>query len=92
MINGFTDFNLTKLDVLTGLDEIRMGVDYVFTDEGGVKRTIGMPSSLEVRGSGYRCSCMVFFSVTDALCPNRSIQKSKWSTRQCRDGRKTFPK
>ncbi|CAE7467085.1 unnamed protein product [Symbiodinium microadriaticum] len=48
MINGFTNFNLTKLDILTGLDEIRMGVDYMYTDKDGVRKKIGMPSSLEV--------------------------------------------
>lgn len=47
MINGFTNLNLTKLDVLTGLEEIRIGVDYVYLDQG-VRKKICMPSSLEV--------------------------------------------
>eukprot|EP01083_Nonionella_stella_P040426 109712_1 len=28
LINGFSAINLTKLDVLTGLDEIKLGVSY----------------------------------------------------------------
>jgi adenylosuccinate synthase len=53
MINGFTNINLTKLDVLTGLEEIRIGTDYVFLDKEGVRKKICMPSSLEVIKSIY---------------------------------------
>jgi len=41
-INGFTHLNLTKLDVLTGLDEIKLGVRYKLN---GVELT-EMPASL----------------------------------------------
>ena len=44
MINGFTSVNLTKLDVLTGLAELKLGVRYIVD---GKKLNIGeMPSSI----------------------------------------------
>jgi adenylosuccinate synthase len=49
MINGFTSINLTKLDVLTGLDEVKIGVEYVQVGKDGQRRPIAMPSSLEVQ-------------------------------------------
>lgn len=42
MVNGCTDINLTKLDVLTGFKEIIIGVKYLH--EG--KEVLGMPASL----------------------------------------------
>ena len=48
MINGFTSINLTKLDVLTGLDEVKIGVQYIQVEKDGSKRPVEMPSSLEV--------------------------------------------
>jgi len=42
MINGFTELNLTKLDVLSGFDEVKIGVEYL---ENG-KVIPGMPASL----------------------------------------------
>ncbi|KYQ92695.1 adenylosuccinate synthetase [Tieghemostelium lacteum] len=44
MINDFTELNLTKLDVLSGLDEIKIGVNYKY--EGQILNSF--PSSLEV--------------------------------------------
>lgn len=44
MINGITDINLTKLDVLSTFSEIKVGVKYV--DEAG-KEVDHMPASLE---------------------------------------------
>ncbi|RLO00419.1 hypothetical protein DYB28_005460 [Aphanomyces astaci] len=44
LVNGFTDLNLTKLDVLTGLAEVKIGVAYWHK---GVKLS-GMPSNLQV--------------------------------------------
>jgi len=44
MINGFTSINLTKLDVLTGLKEIKIGTAY----KSNGKPLKFMPSSLEV--------------------------------------------
>ena len=41
-INGFTHLNLTKLDVLTGFDEVKLGVKYMLNGEE-VKE---MPGSL----------------------------------------------
>jgi adenylosuccinate synthase len=49
LINGFTSINLTKLDVLTGLDEIKIGVSYVKIGPDGKRQAVAMPSSLEVR-------------------------------------------
>eukprot|EP00640_Fibrocapsa_japonica_P001052 CAMPEP_0113943124 /NCGR_PEP_ID=MMETSP1339-20121228/19191_1 /TAXON_ID=94617 /ORGANISM="Fibrocapsa japonica" /LENGTH=501 /DNA_ID=CAMNT_0000947901 /DNA_START=20 /DNA_END=1525 /DNA_ORIENTATION=+ /assembly_acc=CAM_ASM_000762 len=43
-INGFTALILTKLDVLTGLDEIKIGTRYVYN--GKVLK--GMPSNLQI--------------------------------------------
>lgn len=43
MINGFTALNLTKLDVLTGLDEVKIGKAYMH--DGKVMNT--MPSCLK---------------------------------------------
>jgi len=43
-INGYTALNLTKLDVLTGLDKILLGTKYVDTETG--KELNGMPASL----------------------------------------------
>jgi len=44
LINGFTAINLTKLDVLTGLDEIKIGVGYRY--KGALLE--GMPANLKV--------------------------------------------
>lgn len=48
MLNGVTDVNLTKLDVLSGLDEIKVGVAYHSRTPFGGKSTeiVGMPASL----------------------------------------------
>eukprot|EP01037_Dinobryon_pediforme_P019102 gene19102-19462_t len=43
MLNGATEVNLTKLDVLSGFEEIKIGSKY--TSEG--QEVIGMPASLE---------------------------------------------
>lgn len=43
-INGFTELNLTKLDVLTGIGKIQLGVKYVDAVTG--KAIAGMPASL----------------------------------------------
>lgn len=43
-VNGFTSLNLTKLDVLDDLDEIQVGVRYMY--EG--KELDSMPSNLQV--------------------------------------------
>ena len=42
-INGFTHLNLTKLDVLTGLPEIKLGVKYILNG----KELTEMPASLK---------------------------------------------
>jgi len=43
MINGFTEINLTKLDVLSDFDEIQIGVEYVHSG-----KPLGtMPASLK---------------------------------------------
>jgi len=44
LINGFTSINLTKLDVLTGLDEIKIGKGYRY--KGALLD--GMPANLKV--------------------------------------------
>lgn len=44
MLNGCTDINLTKLDVLTGFDEIKIGVKYRYQG----KEIRNMPASLAV--------------------------------------------
>jgi adenylosuccinate synthase len=49
LINGFTSINLTKLDVLTGLDEVKIGVQYSKIGPDGKRQAVAMPSSLEVR-------------------------------------------
>lgn len=47
MINGFTALNLTKLDVLTGLPEVKIGKAYKYNGE-----YLGtMPASLDVLGN-----------------------------------------
>mmetsp|Transcript_7145 Transcript_7145/g.10107 ORF Transcript_7145/g.10107 Transcript_7145/m.10107 type:complete len:524 (+) Transcript_7145:258-1829(+) len=43
-INGFTSINLTKLDVLTGLEEVKVGKAYHYKGE----ELKGMPADLEV--------------------------------------------
>lgn len=43
MLNGYTALNLTKLDVLTGLAEIRVGTAYTLRGQ----RLAGFPASLE---------------------------------------------
>lgn len=42
-VNGFTELNLTKLDVLTGFDEIKIGAKYVHQG----KEIAHMPASLK---------------------------------------------
>lgn len=44
MLNGVTDINLTKLDVLTGFEEVKIGVKYIY--EG--QELPNMPASLSV--------------------------------------------
>lgn len=44
MLNGYTSLNITKLDVLTGLSEIKIGVAYRHNG----KRLTSMPANLEV--------------------------------------------
>ncbi|OQR82514.1 adenylosuccinate synthetase [Achlya hypogyna] len=43
LVNGFTEINLTKLDVLTGLKEVKIGVAYWHNG----KKLAGMPSNLQ---------------------------------------------
>jgi adenylosuccinate synthase len=45
MINGFTSINLTKVDVLTGLSEVKIGKAYSYKGE---RLSVTMPASLEV--------------------------------------------
>ncbi len=47
MLNGYTAFNLTKLDILTGFDEIKIGIAYLY--EG--KRLSSMPADLDILSS-----------------------------------------
>lgn len=54
MINGFSEVNLTKLDVLTGFDTIRIGVGYRDRRTGQVV-TETVPASLEVHNSISLC-------------------------------------
>jgi len=44
MLNGYTSLNLTKLDILTGYDEIKIGVAYKYES----KRLPSVPASLEI--------------------------------------------
>jgi adenylosuccinate synthase len=44
-INGFSSLNLTKLDVLTGLKEIKLGVSY-YTDDGNMVQSF--PADLDL--------------------------------------------
>ena len=43
MINGFTEINLTKLDVLSAFDEVKIGVQYTIHGQP----VNGMPASLK---------------------------------------------
>ena len=43
MLNGFDSYNITKLDVLDHLDEIKIGVNYKIKN----KKIEHMPSTLE---------------------------------------------
>jgi len=47
MLNGYTSLNLTKLDILTGFDEVKIGIAYLHDG----KRLPSVPSSLEVLSS-----------------------------------------
>uniref|UniRef100_A0A6U3BX21 Adenylosuccinate synthetase n=1 Tax=Entomoneis paludosa TaxID=265537 RepID=A0A6U3BX21_9STRA len=44
LINGFTSINLTKIDVLTGIPELKLGKSYKYKGE----TLSSMPASLEV--------------------------------------------
>ncbi|KAE9106834.1 Adenylosuccinate synthetase [Phytophthora fragariae] len=44
MVNGFTELNLTKLDVLTGLEKVKIGVAYWYKGQ----KLDGMPSNLQL--------------------------------------------
>jgi adenylosuccinate synthase len=44
MINGYTALNLTKLDILSGLQELKIAVAYKYNG----KELTSMPSSLEI--------------------------------------------
>eukprot|EP00924_Labyrinthula_sp_SR-Ha-C_P005036 maker-scaffold_1-snap-gene-19.27-mRNA-1 protein AED:0.04 eAED:0.04 QI:66/0/0.5/1/0/0/2/0/435 len=52
-VNGFTGLNLTKLDVLDGLDEVKMCVDYEHVETGEKLNRGAFPSSME-RLAKYR--------------------------------------
>jgi len=44
LLNGYTSFNLTKLDIMTGIPEIKIGVTYRYKGE----KLPAMPGSLEI--------------------------------------------
>jgi adenylosuccinate synthase len=58
-INGFSSLNLTKLDVLSGLPEIKLGVSY---HNMGGKRTESFPADLEVLEQIQVCQTYSFYS------------------------------
>jgi adenylosuccinate synthase len=47
MVNGFTDLNLTKVDVFTGYDTIKIGLAYRDGKSGKIVEN-KMPASLKV--------------------------------------------
>eukprot|EP01132_Coremiostelium_polycephalum_P005403 gene5403-6740_t len=66
LINDFTELNLTKLDVLSNTDEIKIGVDYKY--KGEIVKSF--PSSLEVLGQ-----CEVVYETFKGW--NRSLSDCK---------------
>lgn len=61
MLNGSTEINLTKLDVLSGFEEVKIGVGYRSQDG---EEVTGMPASLERYaqvGVTYEVSSVVVF-------------------------------
>jgi len=44
LLNGYTSFNLTKLDIMTGIPEIKIGLSYRYKGE----KLSSMPGSLEI--------------------------------------------
>lgn len=51
MINGFTDINLTKLDVLTGFDEVKIGSKYLYRGQelDSVPASLRTYSDIEIK-------------------------------------------
>jgi len=52
MVNKFTSINLTKLDILTGLDEIKICEEYTFEKDGKIldRNGFAFPTSIEELG------------------------------------------
>lgn len=67
LINGFTSINLTKIDVLTGLDEIKLGKAYKHKGE----YLTGMPANLTTLGDvEVEYEIMPGWSEDISLCRN----------------------
>lgn len=66
MINGFTEINMTKLDVLTGLKKVKIGVAYWYKG----KKVEGMPMDLKILDD-----CEVEYEVMDGW--SEDISKCK---------------
>lgn len=86
-INGFTNINLTKVDVLSGYNRIKIGVAYRDPKTNDIIES-AMPSSLKV-------CCLINYYVSHANNHHltfvyRSIQLILSSTRRYRDGAKIF--
>ena len=61
-LNGFTEINLTKIDILSGFDEIQVGVRYLLDG----KEVEGMPASLRTYANvqvEYKAMPGMFFKV-----------------------------
>lgn len=56
MVNGFTNLNLTKVDVFTGYPNVKIGLAYRDKKSGKVVEN-RMPASLKVR---YLIDCFAF--------------------------------
>jgi hypothetical protein len=106
-INGFSSLNLTKLDVLTGLKEVKLGISYC-SDDG--KTVESFPADLDlleqikvpVLSYEFGSHCRTLYTKTkvlgalDALCV--FLDNSPWGLCWCRSnmrfylgGRMTFP-
>jgi hypothetical protein len=92
-INGFSSLNLTKLDVFTGLKEVKLGISYC-TDDG--KTVESFPADLDLLEQIKVPVLSYVLGAVNALCV--FLDNSPWGLCWCRSnmrfylgGRMTFP-
>lgn len=80
MINGYDALNLTKLDILDELDEVKVGVKYLYNGKE-LEGFPGMPFIVQKSLPHLALQPILMYCL-----------KSKWNMSPCQDGSLIFPK